>query len=449
MRMAGIQSFCPECLRIIPGHLRETPQALVQEKTCPEHGPFRTRVSPDLQTYLRLSAGSRKITSPPVFETPARGGCPEDCGLCPEHDQHTCLAILEITSGCDLGCPVCLASSGPEVRGLAVSGIEAALKRLVPNDADPPALQLSGGEPTLHGHLPEIVRRAAALGFKKIEVDTNGRNLSRDPFLAERLREAGLSGVYLQMDGLEAETLERIRGADLMEEKLQAIENCRRGGLQVVLSVTVVAGINDHRLWDMVEFALTRRLTGVNFQPFVQSGRYPKVWQGNPKRFTTGDFLREIERQSAKRLSAADFMPIPCPDPRCAVIAYALVDRGELIPLNRVWTEKQLREPLADLSDWEQVMRHLDGCCAGQCCSGGYSEIPPGWADLKSRCDFFSIGCHGMMDAWDFDLERARRCCVHEVTAEGKRIPFCLYNIKYRAGARRMPDRIVTESTEN
>ena len=433
-KMNRVQSLCPQCLKVIPAVVRETDVGVVMEKVCPLHGPFEAMVSPDWNTYDRLSRSPRKVAKPLNYSTAADRGCPDDCGLCPVHDQHTCLAILEITSRCDLMCPICLASAHPAGHDLPPEGVEYALQTLLRQEGRAIPLQLSGGEPTLHGELEKIIRSAASLGFQKIEIDTHGLRISRDSFLAEKLREAGLSGVYLQMDGLTPAISEFIRGKDLTEEKLKAVENCKKAGLQVVLSVTVVPGINDQYLWKMVQFGMEQELTGVNFQPLVRSGRFPKTIGVPPGPFTLGHFLREIERQSDERLRTGDLSPIPCPDPRCAVIAYALVHRGELVPLNRIYGEKQLMEPLADLSDWGTMIRHIQGknpipCgCSGSC---GPEKID---GDLFRQSEFFSVGCHGMMDVENFDLDRARRCCVHELTAEGKLIPFCLYNIKYRQG---------------
>ncbi len=304
--MNQVQSLCPECLKIIPAVIRETTAGVVMEKICPNHGPFQATISTDWDTYDRLSRSPRKITKPLSYGTAPNRGCPDDCGLCSVHDQHTCLAILEVTSRCDLRCPICLASAEAAGRDLPLEAVEYALQTLLRREGRATPLQLSGGEPTLHGELEKMIRLAASLGFKKIEVDTHGLGLSRDPFLAERLREAGLSGVYLQMDGLTPAISERIRGKVLVEEKLKAVENCKRAGLPVVLSVTVVPGINDQDLWPMIQFGMEQELTGVNFQPLVRSGRFPKTLGARPGHFTLGHFLHEIERQSDERLRMGD-----------------------------------------------------------------------------------------------------------------------------------------------
>lgn len=219
----------------------------------------------------------------------------------------------------------------------------------------------------------------------------------------------------------------------MVDQKFQAIENCKTAGLQVVLSVTVIPGVNDDSLWDMIQFALKEKLTGVNFQALTLSGRYPPMLASHPGHFTAGHFMRSIEIQSAGKLLGSDLEPIPCPDPRCGLIGYALVRDGELIPLKRFVQGEQLFDVAADLSDWDTVIRALttEGSCGCSCegINGSCGDLD----DLLPGADFFSIGYHGMMDAYNFDIQRVKRCCVHELTSDGRLIPFCLYNIKYRS----------------
>jgi uncharacterized radical SAM superfamily Fe-S cluster-containing enzyme len=283
----------------------------------------------------------------------------------------------------------------------------------------------------LHPELIDIVRDARALGYSKMEVDSNGLLLARDPRLAIELRRAGLSGVFLQMDGLTPHEHQFTRGRDLSAEKLKAIAHCRDAGLQVVLAVTVVPGVNEHAVWSLTRFAIEQRLTGINFQPVVLSGRYPPELEQSHRRFTATHFLRAIEEQSEGQLRAADLMPMSCPDPRCGLLAYIVVDRqGGLLPLNRLVDDERLRRHVADLSDWDVLLRQLGCDSAG--CGCGDGDARARLAGALEGADFFSIGFHGMMDAHCFDQERARRCCVHKLTADGRLMPFCLYNMKYR-----------------
>lgn len=427
------QSLCPVCLDVIPATIAVRDAAVLMEKSCARHGPSSVVIANDVATYERLCNAPRKVTPPAAFAGVRDGGCPSDCGLCTAHEQHTCLAIMEITSRCDLGCPICLADAAPAGVDRPPAVVESALRRLIETEGGVTPLQLSGGEPTQHPALEDIVRRATALGFRKIEMDTNGLALGRDPGLAERLRGAGLTGVYLQMDSLRPAALVDIRGQDLLERKFAAIEHCRAVGLGVVLAVTVVPGSNDDELWTMVRFGMRERVTGVNFQPVALSGRYRAPLAAGRARFTLGHFLEAIEAQSGGQLLARELAPIPCPDTRCGVMTYALVRGETLVPLTRVVDADRLFEARADLADWDRVLALLRsgdgaGCgCDGPC--GPTDDL----AGLVRGAECFSVGAHAMMDAWTFDYQRAKRCCVHELTPAGTLIPFCLYNIKYRA----------------
>jgi uncharacterized radical SAM superfamily Fe-S cluster-containing enzyme len=427
-----VTSLCPACLKVIPGIVRETEGDVVLEKSCPDHGPFKTQISTDLSTYTKLRESPRKVIKSSAPGSRVNRGCPHDCGLCPSHDQHTCLAILEIVSHCDLQCPVCLADSKPNGKCIEISTLRSALKNLIRCEGDVTPLQIGGGEPTLHPELPAVIQEIHRHGFDKIELDSNGLALAGDPGLPVRLREAGLGSVYLQMDGLSPEISIFLRGRDLVAEKLRAIENCKKAGLEVILSVTVVPDVNDGKLWEMIQFGIEHGLTGVNFQAIALSGRFPGYLRDSAKRFTAGHFIREVEKQSGKRLKAHDFIPIPCPDPRCGVMSYLLIRNGELIPLSRVMAGDHLLDIVAGQSDWDIVIQHIHSEASSGCgCKRPWENIL-GMDSICLDLDFFSVGYHGMMDAYSFDCERASRCCVHELTWDGRLIPFCLYNIKYR-----------------
>jgi 7,8-dihydro-6-hydroxymethylpterin dimethyltransferase len=426
-----VVSMCPQCLRTIPGRVSSTAAGVVMRKTCPEHGAFESLIAIDIASYERMRRSPRFVKRPARVAMPEAKGCPDDCGLCPAHDQHTCLAIVEITARCNLPCPVCLADATAKGAELSREQVLGALRTLIDAEGQPVPLQFAGGEPTLHPELVDIVRGARALGFSKMEIDSNGLLLARDARMAIELRKAGLTGVYLQMDGLAAEASEFIRGRDLRAEKLRAIAYCRNAGLQVVLAVTVVPGVNDKELWPLIRFAAEQRLTGINFQSVVLSGRYPRELEQSHRRFTATHFLRAIETQSESQLRAADLMPMSCPDPRCGLLAYIIVDRdGQLLPLSRLVGGERLRRHVADFSDWDALLRQL-GCDSAGCgCRDG--DALQQLAGALEGTELFSVGFHGMMDAHCFDQERARRCCVHKLEPDGRLMPFCLYNIKYR-----------------
>ncbi|MEM1586903.1 MAG: radical SAM protein [Candidatus Bathyarchaeia archaeon] len=411
------------------------------KKYCEEHGDITALLWSDLNLYKRTLRFSREGKKPNEFyikET--EKGCPFDCGLCPLHKQHTCLAILEVTDACNLLCPICLADSQEKPAwNPSIEEIKGILKALLRCEGRPTAIQFSGGEPAFRNDLIEIVGSARDLGFRLIEIDTNGIVLAKNPSLAKDLADSEISGVYLQFDGLTPEVHYIMRGYDLTKIKEKAIENCVNAGLSVTLAVTLVKGINDNQVWDIIKYAIKRKAIGVNFQPFTALGRYPKNIFDPMNRVTISDVQIEVEKGSKGKIRATDFIPVPCPDPRCSSLLYTyieknkelhvltkLVDVEELINkyslTNRFVDFDELLKAIADeLNVSREFFRNLRPQAAGSTLRFLLEYLKPE--------GFFSVGCHFAQDAWTADIVRFSKCCVHEVRGDGRLVPFCLYNI--------------------
>jgi len=425
------KSLCPVCLAPIPAKLVSDGSSIYVDKVCAVHGRFLALISSDAERYL---ASSKLVHKPIPFAKPAteaKRGCPLDCGLCPEHKQHTCLAILEITGNCNLCCPICLASSKAEGGFmLTMDEFKDALISLLAHEGKATPLQLSGGEPTTHPKLIDFIAEARRLSFKYVEINTNGIALAKKGELAQTYAEAGLNGIYLQFDGVSDDVYRHLRGADLLRIKEEAIYNAKKAGLNVVLAVTAVKGVNDHQLWEIVRFGLKRGVNGVNFQPFAMQGRYPSN-QSNPlERITNYDVARLIEEQSNGVIKTDDFLPIPCADPRCQIMSYLAVGKKSVIPLTRLIDKQDMQEYYRSFTNADQMeaaikelrktLNDLCGCNPTQnVCSFPMSE---------PNARFFAVSSHAMMDVWNADVHRLERCCIHELTPSGKLIPFCLYN---------------------
>jgi hypothetical protein len=195
-----VESVCPECLERLTGHLVHDGDCVRMEKTCPEHGMFSAvvwRGAPAFTSWVRpkipFYGDERKANS---------RGCPLDCGLCAHHKQRTCTALVEITSRCNLSCPVCFADSGGSAPDPDPATLDRMFSRIMARTGGC-NLQLSGGEPTVRTDLPRIIRSARDAGFTFIQLNTNGILLAEDSDLAPRLCDAGLTSVFLQFDGLQ------------------------------------------------------------------------------------------------------------------------------------------------------------------------------------------------------------------------------------------------------
>jgi len=234
-------------------------------------------IAEDVDYYRRCREVFLKPPEMPnVYNTPVRWGCPYDCGLCSDHEQHSCLTLLEINDHCNLECPVCYASSGPgrsEFRDLTV--LESMLDAIVRNEGKPDVVQISGGEPTLHPDFFAVLDLAKARPIQHLMVNTNGTRIAKDPEFVKRLAEyqPGFE-IYLQFDSLEAGALIDLRGADLRNIRRRAIDNLNRAGISTTLVATVKKGVNDSELGAIIDYALQQPcVRGVTFQPIQAAGR--------------------------------------------------------------------------------------------------------------------------------------------------------------------------------
>lgn len=430
-----VGSVCPECLARVDGEIVADGDTVSMVKSCPDHGTFRTviwRGTPAYGSWTRPKTafhGGRR-------QTGTERGCPYDCGLCPEHGQRTCTALIEVTGRCNLGCPICFAASGEAANG--DQPLAALTKRFagVLEDTGGCNLQLSGGEPTVRDDLPAVIRAAAAAGFPFIQLNSNGLRLAAEPDLAAVYRDAGLSSVFLQFDGLSDAVYTRLRGRPLLEVKMQALANMARAGLPAVLVPTVVRGFNDDQLWDIARFGMGRLplVRGVHFQPLSLFGRFPPEMAAS--RITLPEIMTGLQEQSGGRLQTGDFRPPGCEHALCSFNArYYLDPAGTPRRLGGSAACDCRPQPA------EEGARTAIAVTARQ-----WGAAPPPLPvagrlqdDLdvfleRARTHTFSITAMAFQDAWNLSLDRLRGCCIHVAPPEGGLIPFCAYNLTANSG---------------
>ena len=330
------QSLCPICLERIPArHVSEGLDTYLV-KTCPDHGEFKTLIwqgPPAITDWRR----PKIPVAPPVTYREVDKGCPFDCGLCPAHRQRTCTIVMEVAHGCDLACPICYADSpepgGPEPSLKTIAAwFDSA--REAGGDCN---VQISGGEPTIRDDLAEIVAMGRERGFPFLQLNTNGIRLGKDEAYLKSLRQAGLSSLFLQFDGTEDAIYERIRGRRLLADKLRAIEACGRNQLGVVLVATLVPGVNDHNVGDILRLAMEHSpvVRAVHFQPVSLFGRY-FVCPKTSERLTLPKLMSLIEEQTEGLFKSEYFRPPGCENAFCSFSANFLINPdGTAQPLGR------------------------------------------------------------------------------------------------------------------
>jgi uncharacterized radical SAM superfamily Fe-S cluster-containing enzyme len=327
------RSICPECRDVIDAQVLLRDGHVFMRKFCARHGWFEGLIYADARAYVEQARFNKPGQAPVRISTESSKGCPLDCGLCPEHRQHTCLALIEVNTACNLDCPVCFANAGAGFN-LTIAEVEAMLDRFVELEGHPEVVQFSGGEPTIHPDLLEMIAAAQQRDIGHVMVNTNGVRIANDPEWFERF--AALRPlIYLQFDGLTDATYRTLRGEPLLETKLRALDRLADADLHVILVAAVERDVNEHEVGPIVEFGLKHpAVRGVMFQPVTHTGRHP---DHDPlRRMTISDVLRSLET-SGETFRSSDFVPIPCCFPTCSSVTYAyLGDDGEVIPLPRI-----------------------------------------------------------------------------------------------------------------
>ncbi|MDX1948455.1 MAG: radical SAM protein [Pirellulaceae bacterium] len=499
------QSLCPECLAVVPAkivvrkekdpHPSPLPQGegaskgrVYFRKTCPQHGTREDFVCSDVAWYDRMEF-ALPARMPAQFGVLPDKGCPLDCGLCTEHEQHTCIGVLEITSSCNLTCPMCYAGSSPGGKHLSLADCQRQIDRLVAVEGRAEVCQLSGGEPTIHPQFREIVEYALSREIDYVMVNTNGIRFARDPSLVElAARHKDRLEIYFQFDGLHDEVYRALRGEPLLETKLAALEALGQAGVHVTLVCTLQGGVNDEQMGPLVEFGLSKPwITGISFQPATYSGRHV-LPADLERRITFPDVIRGVAAQTKGLFREEDFLPLPCAHPNCHQIAIAYRTGGTAIPVTRMIDAEQNFDLLANGISFTRskaknlILQYLSrqACCGGNCgpdtearsASEGaglvqgsrfkvQSSIPTLNLELGTlnsvalpSNDFFrqvideKLGAENLfrititsfLDAYNFDVRRVMKCCTHHVLPSGHVIPFCAYNVLYRDGHVPLPE---------
>lgn len=438
--LAETVSVCPDCLVRLPAVLVQEGENVFMRKECPDHGRYQTIVWRGVVSYRSWNRLKRPAY-PRHPSTEAKKGCPRDCGLCPEHRQQTCTALIEVTQRCNLRCSFCFADSGRgDSQEPDMGSIRDSLEHLL-GASGAVNIQLSGGEPTLREDLPEIVRLARSMGFPFVQLNSNGLRLAADLRFLAALKEAGLDSVFLQFDGVTDDVHVKLRGAPLLHMKQRAVELCAEHEIGVTLVPTLVPGINTHQIGAMIDFALERLpgVRGVHFQPVSYFGRYP-CSPSDEDRMTIPEIMAAIEQQTGGRIRLESFKPPACENAYCSFHGnFILMPDGDLRP----WSRHPLSNCSCKLEDaaegaakarafvsrmwtFPKVENRVDAC----------GLTLGGWEDLIGRVHTHSLCISGMafQDCWNLDLNRLRDCCIHVLQPGGKIIPFCAFNLTDREG---------------
>ncbi len=439
-------SMCETCLKLVPAKIIEEGQAVYYLKRCAAHGVQKTLVSSEARYWKRCRDFLKPGDVPLKFHTRTEHGCPYDCGLCPDHEQHSCLALLEVNEHCNLTCPTCFASSSPTLTGQrSLAEIEAMLDLLVESEGQPDLLQISGGEPTLHPQILDIIRAAQARPIRHVMLNTNGIRIANDPDFVAALAEVKRAfEVYLQFDALSEQALRTIRGADLRRVRERALDALDAAGISTTLVCVVRKGVNDDEIGDVLRFAQSRPcVRGVTFQPVQDAGRNDGF---DPARDRI--VLSEIRRAIIDQwgvFGEDDMIPLPC-NPEAISIGYGMRADGRIQPLTHLFPQEVLVQAAPNSVTFEGrpemrqlLIELLSLSCAGQQSANVLHEVlcclPLVEAPAAIGYDrVFRVTVVSFLDRFNFCLAGVKRSCIHFVTGDGRIIPFDTYNMLHRPG---------------
>ncbi|MGA2328160.1 MAG: tetraether lipid synthase Tes [Bryobacteraceae bacterium] len=473
------QSLCPECTRVIEARIFEEGGKVLMEKTCPQHGYFRDTVYSDVKLYLKMEqwsfGDSRGVSNPAI---PNASRCPDQCGLCSMHTNHTVLSNIDLTNRCNLTCPVCFANANA-AGYLYEPSLEQVRRMLSALRNEKPVanriIQFSGGEPTIYPHFLEALRMADEMGFSHIQCATNGVMFT-DLEFAMQAKEAGLHTLYLQFDGVCEDIYMRTRGESLLAQKLECIENARKAGMKICFVPTIVKGVNDHQIGDIIRLALDNIdvVSAISFQPVAFTGRISRK-ELEAKRLTMSDVAHAVHQQTGICDPYDDWMPLSCvapfskflgalrgeliptlsSHPHCAMGTYMFVDQNKkATPITRFVDigaflqdldtmsrslGKQRIKFFSKMKTWNSLRKHYREERAPEGLTfSKFLETLQGLMDKEygrgkkeqEGYTYKTLMVAGMhfMDSYNYDIERVKRCVIHYAAPNGLIYPFCAYN---------------------
>ncbi|MBU5557489.1 MAG: radical SAM protein [Candidatus Aenigmatarchaeota archaeon] len=462
-------SLCPECLTKIVATVETRGNEVWITKTCRKHGAFEDKYWGDLATFQRFAKWAhdgKGITNPAINKDVI--DCPRDCGLCKAHSSHTALANIVVTNRCDLKCFYCFffASAMGYVYEPSLDQIRAMLRNLRAERPVPPnAIQFTGGNPEMRDDIIDIIRMTREEGFDHIQLNINGtRKLFNDLEWTKAIRDAGVNTIYLSFDGTTPKTNPKNHW-----EVPGCLDNCRKAGMGVVLVPTVIKGVNDNDVGNILRFGLKHIdvVRGINYQPVSLVGRISKA-DVKKYRITIPEVIDRIAQQTGL-VTKEDFYPIPTVtalthfieemtgQPKyeltshfaCGAATYIFKDGDKVIPIPRFVDVEGLMEYLNDkaqelkagksktltlLKVVMQIGRFIDkskqpsglnliSILKSVISKHNYRAL----GELHHRSLF--IGAMHFMDLWNYDIERVKRCCIHYAQPDGRIVPFCAFNV--------------------
>jgi uncharacterized radical SAM superfamily Fe-S cluster-containing enzyme len=493
-------SLCPRCVKEVrtdilsgkqdirelidgkPGEIKarivEKDGTIVMEKECPKHGRFEDVMAID-PAFLRRVEGlypGRDFDSP---KTALR-----DHGSSSIKYGRGSVLTVDLTNRCNMMCDPCFmdANQVGYVHELEWADVQKILDdALTIQPRRQMSVQFSGGEPTLSPHFMRAIKYARDNGFFCVQCATNGIEFAKSIDFCHEAKQNGLRLAYLQFDGVDNASNAHRKVGNLFDVKMRAIENLHEAGIDVVLVVTVVGGVNDDQVGKIVEFAIEHadKITVVSFQPVSFTGRDEDIDDETRirQRYTLSHLARDVKAQTGITEPLRDWFPLsamgPFSDltdtllgstadwgsmkcgchPNCGIGTALFVNKRtkQAVPLSEFLDLEQLLVDIQEITDTAQVraltlaelglalLKNFDATKAPVSFPTLMKQFLSQTGARGKKIGEFESDAHefewrilfvaGMwfQDLFNYDFRRTEMCIIPYGTQMGE-ISFCAYN---------------------
>ncbi len=451
--LGTVQGMCRECHALVPARVLEEDGVVYQERLCPRCGSVRARLADDVGWYLTRSSTTVRCKPSALPGTAVRTGCPHDCGPCVAHANACHLPVFSVTNACNMDCPICFTynradqkyfMSRAELREL----LDKLLARVGPLDV----INITGGEPTLHPDILDLLEECKRPEIGRITMNSNGLRLASDEGLCRALAELGVY-VVLSFDTFQPERALRIHGRDVIRNKQEALENLQRFGIGTTLLNVMIHGLNDDEIGEIIGLARTHPVVrSVTVQTMTFTGKGGQDFQ--PRETMPLDAAaKAVERATNGEIQESDFFPHSSAHPLCYSVAYYVKDGERLVSLTHFFSMEELRGMLAQsylLQPGEAGQELFHQAIDRLWAEGDPGNHLPAVRQLVDRIyppgkslgaserqsaaeqNMLAIYLHSHMDEDTLDLARLAVCPDQVPDPEGRLIPACAYNLFYR-----------------
>lgn len=446
-----VRGMCRNCRRIVPARVFFRDSSVCQESLCPDCQSEPALIAGEQECYLKHVLGHFPNRAPLRGAHPPKAGCPHDCGPCTWHATPCQLPIFSVTNTCNLNCPICFTyNRNDRAWHMSLGELRGTLDWILESSGPVDLINITGGEPTLHPRIVELLAECQRPEIGRVTMNSNGLRLAEDYVLCERLAELGVC-VILSVNTFDAEASRRIHGLDIVAAKLKVIDNLTRAGARMTLLNVLIRGLNEDVPGQILDLmGQNDHILGLTVQTMTYTGQGGGSFPGR-RHIPVDEATRIVCEHSHGMLEPTDFAPRPSAHPLCYSVSYLLKAEHRFLPFARFAPREKLQQMLRDsylirMGDDHELFREIiDGLYARgetellkvfrnlfQRLFSGSRPLDPFERQRLAEESVRTVYIQAHMDEDNFDCSRAMLCPDLVPADTGRLIPACTYNLIYR-----------------